>query len=1173
MIVSFKSIDWAEQPTLVLKNLDGTFIQPLTNAFNVEAKLYYNETSELTFDLPAFANGEETPHYEDVVGMRLVDWIGVGQFILVNPVTTNDGVSEIKGCKAYSLEYELTYKTTYIAEGTYELWNPMAPDGTVLGMILSDYPSWSAGTVDAELVGRYRTFESDNQRTYDLMKNTLQEMYQCVFDFDTYRRTINVRSVAAQVQERPVYLSADNLIKEIEIEEDTENIFTALDVNGADGVDIRSVNPLGTNVIYNLDYFMNLSNFSQTMIDKWNEWKAAYENAQKQYYNVTVEKVLEESALAAAKAALGELQGELSKLNTLQSTYVEAAAQGIDRSEQLEKVKAEIATKEAEIAAKNAEIATMETDIATSLVQQKEINAACAFRNFFTDAELTLLDRYIKQDSISEDSFVYNKVESYADADTGSAVPSLTIRLTDAKISGTTLTSGRIVYSCIGGSVVVSVGSITITAKVVRSAFEKKTDGTFVYTAYLNTGSYDDVSFESAGISVAGAGCTILTDVTEDDEVGGDSYVEGTYLTANCGESNFFFTRNCSEFEKRSIEWDLMEYGAQELADLCWPTYTFSVDVGNFLAMDDFAAFKNQFALGDKVYIDVGKKVLTPIAVGVEVNFEKLSDFKLLFGDKYSLKDSAFKLVDLLEESIKMGKTTASSKVSYNAFIDSGASTYVKEFMDSALDAAKNAVLAGAHQEIKIEESGIRLRSYDPESDTYGDEQIWMINNVIAFTDDNWSSAKMAIGKIFDNNLERYEKTTDNSRDESKTYYTDTDGTVWDPEGETGWSTALYEKVHEGNAYGIAAPYLVGTILAGANLIIESAKKDGGVAVFRVDADGAKLYNSRFDLANDFSEGGTTATGLISLNPDVGFVGGKDTIGSPIFGFDDEGNVAGVKTADGTLMKDLTLFDKENLPNANFWIDMLGNAYFKGTIYATDGVFSGSLKAADGTFSGELKAATGNFSGTVTASKFVGQMDMSSGELIGPAIYVPSKESPRFSVDSSGNVNIKGGSISFNALDQSTQNEINGKLNEEEVLKLIDDNQTALPDYIESTYIDFSKVETPMLIANYVKTLGQFQVGRGSKDAFVGVGYMGLATGGTSLFNVQRTTYGVAMSTTSGQITESTAANYVIVTDAGVRMTYNDGTNAHSLYVDSGGAWVSDGSSRQAIGTGKAVFG
>lgn len=1118
MIVSFSSVNWAEQPVLVLKNLDGTFIQPLTNAFNVEAKLYYNETSELSFDLPAFANGVATPYYEDVVGMRLVDWIGVGQFILVNPSVENNGYSEIKACKAYSLEYELTYKSTYIKEGTYEFWNPMAPAGTVLGMILSDYPSWSVGTVDTDLVGRYRTFESDNQKSYDLMKNTLQDMYQCIFDFDTYGRKINVRSVASQTRERPVYLSTDNLIKKIQVEEDTENIFTVLDVNGADDVDIRSVNPLGTNKIYNLDYFMNTSYFSQAMIDKWQEWKTVYEDAQKQYYNITVEKVLEEAALAAAKAVLMELKNELSKYETLQSTYVEASAQGIDRSSELADIKSKISAQERKISDKEEEIASIQETIDSGLAQQQEINAECAFKNFFTNAELTTLDRYFKQDAISENSFVYKKVSSYADPDIGSTVPSVSIALTGAQISGAKLQSGRLVYSAIGGNLEVATGDIKVSAKVVRSTLEQKGDGKLIYSAYLNKGSYNDVSFESAGITVVGTSITVSTDVKQDEEVGGEHYVEGTYFTANCGESSFFFTRNCSEYEKRSIEWDLLEYGQQELTDLCWPSYSFSVDVGNFLALDDFVAFKNQFALGDKVYINLGDKILTPIAIGVEVNFEKLSDFKLLFGDKYSLKDSAFKLVDLLEESIKMGKSTASSKVSYSSFIDSGASTYVKDFMDSALDAAKNAVLAGANQEIKIEESGIRLRSYDKDSGTYGDEQIWMINNTIAFTDDNWSSAKMAIGKIFDNNLARYEKTKDTVRDESKTYYVDTDGTEWNPDGSVTWSGDLYEKVHEGSAYGIAAPYLVGTVIAGSNLIIESAKQDGGKAVFRVDADGAKLYNSRFDLASDYSDSGTNATGLISLNPNVGFVSGKDTVTHPLFSYDDNGEVNGVLTDNGTVMGNLTSFNKDNLPNPNFWIDMLGNAYFKGTIYATDSVFSGELRAAKGTFGGTVKAA-----------KFEGD---SSGELIGPAIYVPSKEAPKFSVDSSGKVTIKGGSISFDSLDQEAKNNISSantaateaktaaagaKATADAANKLASSANSAADGAVKkvngwayggTTYIDGSKIQTGTVMASKllggsVGLLNAQQTQVGSLDIDI---------------TDHDTRYGLSMSTTDGGI-------------------------------------------------------
>ena len=78
----------------------------------------------------------------------------------------------------------------------------------------------------------------------------------------------------------------------------------------------------------------------------------------------------------------------------------------------------------------------------------------------------------------------------------------------------------------------------------------------------------------------------------------------------------------------------------------------------------------------------------------------------------------------------------------------------------------------------------------------------------------------------------------------------------------------------------------------------------------------------------------------------------------------------------------------------------------------------GSIKANDGDFTGTIHAIGGEFTGTVKAAKFEGA---SSGEIIGPAIYVPSKTSPNFSVDENGNVTMKGsinmseGSITWSA--------------------------------------------------------------------------------------------------------------------------------------------------------------
>lgn len=543
--------------------------------------------------------------------------------------------------------------------------------------------------------------------------------------------------------------------------------------------------------------------------------------------------------------------------------------------------------------------------------------------------------------------------------------------------------------------------------------------------------------------------------------------------------------------------------------------------------------FKNQLSLGSKVYLHIGEdKVLSPIAIGIEVNCDDPSDFNLLFGDKYSAKDSAFKLVDLLEQSISMGKSVASSKTNYNSFISSGASTQVKEYMKGALDASVQAVLAGKGQAIQIDGSGIRLRKLVDGSETeYDKDQIWMINNNIVFTDNNWDTAKMAIGHFKDSNV------------------TDGNGTPID-------------------LWGIVAPSVVGTLLAGQNLVIESAKKSGEVAVFRVDAEGARLYNSRFDLVNDLSSGNN---GQISLIPDIGLVGGVSTVSKPLINTVD--NVTGITLSDGSVVPDLSSIAKDNLPNASFCLDMNGNAYFKGTVYATDGEFSGTVHAMDGDFSGKIKAAT--LEGTLLGAN--------GGEIKGVSLGIGGDNYDNFMVDSDGNVTIKSGSISWSAVtgteevDQKIQNAANAA---DQALEDADDayyiakciaNGVEIPSGygVAGTFIDGQTIKSPTITGNDIYAVKAFGVGENGE-----YGSFGYATG-KKIVNDDgtfgtTTTYGVAMAsgTTSrvnGLITYDSNGYYVIATDSGVRMQ----APGHNLTVTATGAFY-DGIE---IGTGTSAGG
>lgn len=205
--------------------------------------------------------------------------------------------------------------------------------------------------------------------------------------------------------------------------------------------------------------------------------------------------------------------------------------------------------------------------------------------------------------------------------------------------------------------------------------------------------------------------------------------------------------------------------------------------------------------------------------------------------------------------------------------MDSGASTKVKDFMTTALDVSKNAIMSSKDQAISWGDSGIRLRKWSSDAhEAYEPKQVWLNNNSILMTSNNWATAELAIGNFYDENL--------------------------------------------GDCWGIVAPNIVGTLLAGSNLVIESAKQDGGVAVFKVDAEGCVLHNSTLSVTGD------DINSHILLDPEHGFMIGKYPL---------------IK-ANGTID------DTKKL----FYADTNGNLTLKGTIYASAGEFTGKITATSG---------------------------------------------------------------------------------------------------------------------------------------------------------------------------------------------------------------------------------
>lgn len=1014
MVIDFSKIDFTKRPKFILRNLDDSAIGYLSNVLKPKGTFCYNEISEISFEYPSQINGEKLDEYDLLTGMRVIDVQGYGQFILRNPEETDNGVVKIKSCKAYSLEHELTNKNITLEEGTYCFWNPFAVESSILGIIISEVPSWTIGTVSNDLIGKYRTFSVSTKNIYDWIKSDLQEAYGCIFDFDTYNRKINVRSINEIVNTKPVYLSTKNLIKEIEIEENTDELVTALDVYGADGVTIRSVNPMGINRIFNLDAYMNNKYFSDKIIEKWSRWKSTFESYQQPYYQLIIAQNMQISRYTTEESVLAELNGELLALETKQSTIHQAIAVDQALQSELNSINSQISSKKTQITTQENLLKSIQLQIDNYTSQLKSINKRTAFDSFFTSDELKILDRYFRCGSLTDSTFVATSTDAYA-------VDTKTINGISAIFNLTNLTSmtqapygnDMTFYIIRGGSIGVSTSNAILNAQIVNGTLQVNSDRSFVFSLYLNKGAFNGAKFPSGSLAMTGTLSTSVSSSTSS-------------LQFKTSSATLYLTQDVTEYQKMSIELELFEYGFETLEKLSSPDYFFSTSVVNFLALEDYIDFAKELSLGERVYIQMGKEVVTPIVTSIEVDFDNFTDFVIDFGNAYKLNDASFKFEDLLDQSISSASSLDFNKYNYSNFVTSGAKTQVKDFMTSAIDTMKNMIMSGANNELTIDQTGLRCRKYIQANGDYSPKQLWLAHNAIMFTNDNWNSATIGIGEFVDKNL--------------------------------------------GSIFGIVAPAIVGTILAGTSLVIESEKQDGGVAVFKVDAEGASLHNASFNLY------GSTG-GRIDLGAIYGIISGanKDTL----FYYDSKGQPSGVRTVNNKIVKKVTDISSGDSPNANFWLDMDGNAYLKGKLIATSGevggftiassylysgsgstrvainggtdyyseyaFWAGATNPANAPFwvkkNGDMKATKGEFTGTLNAPNLKGVMtaDVSGGWIEGCGIRVGRNHGANmgynFYVDPNGNVWMQGnlvlknGSITWANLDQSTKNTINEAYN------------------------------------------------------------------------------------------------------------------------------------------------
>ena len=901
-----------ETPELILKTLGDKMVGIIPGVFNLRLNIKFSEPSEISFDIPSIIDGRPNPFYDDVTGYKQIYTKCYGVYETLNPSTESDGVREVKHVKGFSYEKTLESKKLFLEEGTFNFWNPASPTDTVLGRVLEVAIGWSVGYVSPSLIGRYRTFDQYDDYLLSFMYNQAPEKYRCVFVFDTYKRTINVYDADEERPSLPIYLDFDNLVESLGIEEKSDELVTAIRPYGSDELSIRDVNPIGTNWIYDLSYFIANGDIGEPLASKWVSWQRSILNRQAYYRGLTALRASSTARLTAAKADLADLKGELETLTAQQSVTIQASAMEVTADGKayqqalLNDINSKINAKKAEIATQEATIASIESELnpdnpSSYAAQIKAIVDELSISNYFTTEEYKELSNFLIEQDITEDTFVATDVDTTI---SGSSYPLSRQKLsvTGSAISEIDLTSqfSKRMYTMSGGSFSLT-GSTAISGDIIRGTLEVGSNGSYVLSFYAGTIQVNDKTASGGMITMSGSMTGLSTNVTTvttryPTDLGEDIYIstrEGSALSFTASGS-LYLTASVSEYQRYSVEMELYEYAVGVLDDIATPTYEFSVDSGNFLFAQEFAPFRNQLELGKGVYLNVGgNHPITPYIIEFELDFENRDKFSIVFSNRFKRHDNVNTLKDMIESSYSAGRSFDASKYIYNQA--AGQASAVSEFMNNSLDAAKNTILAAANQSVVINGAGIHVG---------GDSkfQIRIVDSMIAMTDDNWATCKMALGR--------------------------------------------FASPEVGEYFGVNAEVIGGKLIVGNNLIIENTN-DKGVMQFRVDATGAWLYNAVFVLesanASAFSARAASRAvngGKILLDPDYGIVAGNGAL------FTTNGTTVTPSFIDSS--GGITT-DSEGMPaNASFFLDIRdGSAYFRGKLKATSGQIGGFTIESD----------------------------------------------------------------------------------------------------------------------------------------------------------------------------------------------------------------------------------
>lgn len=951
-------------------NVDFTTINPA---------LSLNSADQINFTIYKELDGIVEPLWDKIIDLKLIYVVELNEFfeIKVQIDDTSDKIT--KTITGTSLcEAELAQKNLNgieinteddIARDDYvvtQFYNPVNPKASFLHRILDGgkVRGYTIGHVDETLYTLQRSFSIDGTDVYSFLTGDCAEQFNCLFQFDSLTRTINVYDLYTNClnpkcgyrgefndicpecggtnlsyfgEDTTIYVDKDNLTDSITFTTDTDSIKNCFKVVGGDDnvtAAIRAVIPSGSDYIIYIPEEQK-EDMSDELVDKYNAYVKACEDAESDYITLN-ENIYE--CLDQVLYYTSEM------MPTIEQSETKAADEAKKlNTDNLNPLGLSEVTTSTSLATVNAAIKNYAKVYVKTGYFKIEVDTSSEGANDFqytgTDSQgysygswygRFIVTNYSDEADVGYSDFLTIKVyDNYGDFldqkikkniakdddDDGSIYDVLSIKTQEKfeeAIKLYCLNRLTSFHDAIQG-----VLDILVETDQASDGADWYKD---IYLPYYNKLKACEKEMDARQKTIDDWQDKHDTYVKQRTEIqnklnmetylGTDLYNEFClYRREDTYSNDNFISDGLSNSELLEKAKELVEEAKKELYKSGERQHSISSTLYNLLQMREFAPLVDHFKLGSWIRINVDGTIYRLRLISYEINCGSPQNINVEFSD---VTKTSIGYTDI--ESIKKQTQSLAGGYSYvakQAKQGEEAQNSISKLLKDGLDASVTSIKSADTEDVLIGKNGIRLRAYDDIYSDYSPKQAAMIHNMLVFTDDAWRTARTALGEIkYELNGQKY-----------STY-----GLVSD--------MMISGKIISGDIY--SANYTINkTTIDGKETVIETGThidlNDGSFSF----ADGKIVYNSignKLTLDKNILIEYTSKDGTKKLETPIGTVAmNVDTINATYINADNiAANIAKIKFAD---------IEKANIKDA--FIDDLESRYIKvGTIVGTDGQFT-----------------------------------------------------------------------------------------------------------------------------------------------------------------------------------------------------------------------------------------